>query len=563
VPGPTADTRLDLAVPPSTLALVTPSVRSAARDAAAPASRRDRPAPEASAWPTVRAGSRRLFVIALLVAVVAHLPALPFDPLFLARILLHTAAPAPTAQEPEEVLVPVDLDLLADAPSSEASPGSSAPAASEPAAPAAPAGDSAPASPAAPASDPAPAKAAPAVAAKDAGDIYDELDKPKRGTPTLKDPLATAGGPGKFKVKSPHTQVLFNGNRLRGNSAGGALGGVLTAIPEWKSFFEGTKVDPIADADHLLIAGPQFRRSKDVVVWMQYRGSEADMRAAIDTLIQRSPKGTRARWLEDSPVPAAVAVAHNHKRIFALVPGKKLLAILPATAKAQLADVKGVKPFNGTSKAGIVIALDTPRNAFAGYEEIVDVPKTFKWMRMVVTPLTDGGADVALEIGDASAESAAANAPIVEKQLSQVRTLASLATIIGAEVLPPMKVDVDGDILRVKITVSRKGLAHILNLARTHFSKKAPGDDKVDPDVYEDEEASDKKGKSENGAAAAGSGAPSSSGEASGSPATSTQPASTGVPAASAAQGGKPPPGEMHGTQTNRPRIKLPKLKGK
>ena len=463
--------------------------------------------------PRVRAGSRRLFVIALLVAVVAHLPALPFDPLFLARILLHTAAPPPppAAAPEEEVLVPVDLDLLADTPRTEDAPPPPNQATSEPAASAA--GDAAPA-PAAtpePAAEPAAPKTAPAVAAPKADDIYDELDKPKRGTPTVKNALEVAGGPGKFGFKSPHVQVLFNGNRLRSNTAGAALGGVLTALPEWKSFFEGTKIDPIADSEHLLIAGPQFRRSKDVVVWMQYRGSEADMRAAIDTLVKRS--GKRGRWLEDSPVPAAVAVAHKSRRIFALVPGKKLLAILPATTKDQLAKLKAVRPFNNTSKVGIVISLDTPRNAFAGYDDVVDVPKSFKWMRMIVTPLDDGSADVTLEIGDASAEAAATNGPLVEKQLAQVRTLASLATIIGAEVLPPMKVEVDHDILRVKAKVSRKGLNHILNLARTHFSKKAAGDSNLDEDIYDDDEPSDKKDKSppaSPSATTSGSAAPSS-----------------------------------------------------
>ena len=548
MPGPTARTRLDSHAPPGTLALVTPSARSAAREAGAAlagVSTPEKPTPEASAWPAVRSGSRRLFVIALLVAVVAHLPALPFDPLFLARVLLHSPTATAPADEPEETLLPVDLDLLADAPRADDSAPPDQPT-SEAAAGPAGAGDAAPA-PAAPAPEPAPAKAAPAVAApKKVEDIYDDLDKPKRGTPTVKDPLASAGGPGKLIVKPPHVQVLFNGNRLRGNMAGSALGGVLTALPEWKSFFEGTKIDPIADAEHLLIAGPQFRRSKNVTVWMEYKVSEADMRAAIDTLIARSPKGSRARWLKDTPVPAAVAVAHGHKRIFVLVPGKKLLAILPAGSNDQIAKVKSVKPFNSTSRAGIVIALDTPRNAFHGYEELVDVPKSFKWMRMIVTPQNDGSAGVVLEIGDASAEAAAANAPLVEKQLAGVRTLASLATIIGAEVLPEMRVQVDNDILRVKIAVSRKGLNHILNLARTHFAKTPPPADPPDKDVYDDEEASEKKDKSDKGAAASPAASSGPSAAPSGTAAPDAQPAGTSTAATE-------PPRKV--------RVKIPRLK--
>ncbi|MEZ4294944.1 MAG: hypothetical protein R3B70_08195 [Polyangiaceae bacterium] len=312
-------------------------------------------------------------------------------------------------------------------------------------------------------------------------DIYEDLDKPRHGTPTTKDPLAIAGGPAKIGPKAAHVQVLFNGNRLRDNSAGANLGGVLTALPEWKSFFDGTGIDPIKDTEHLLIAGPQLRRSREVVVWMQYRVPEKDMRAAIDTLVKRTRRG---RWIEDAPVPAAVAAAHGHRRIFALVPNKKLLVILPLTARKDLERVKSVGAFNQTSKAGIVISLSPPQNAFAGFEDVVEIPKTFKWMRMVVTPLKSGDADVTLEIGDASAEDAHKNASLVEKQLSQVRTLAKLATLIGAEVLPPMKVETDNDILRVKATVSRKGLTHILNLARAHFGKQP--EPRIDPKDDED-----------------------------------------------------------------------------
>ncbi len=439
-------------------------------------------------WPSLRGGSRWWFAVALVIAVIAHLPALPFDPLFLARILLHTPPPPATGEpERQEILIPIDLDLEAEPPRAADVP----PPATPPEAPTTP-GSGSEATPGTPVAG-ADATPRPApITTKKADDIYDELDTPKRATSTLKDPIAVAGGPGKFGPKDAFVQVLFNGNRLRGNNAGSSLGDVLTALPEWKSFFQGTRIDPIGDAEHLLIAGPQLRRSRDVVVWMQYRVPEAEMKAALDALVKRTKGG---KWLEDAPVPAAIAMAHDYKRIFALVPGKRLLVILPLSAKDQLAKVKSVRPFNGTSKAGIVISLATPRNAFADYLDVVDVPATYKWLRMVVTPLATGGADVALEIGDASAEAAAKDGPALEKQLAQVRTLAKLATVIGADVLPPMSVQVDKDILRVNATVSQKGLNHILNLARTHFAKRAAEDAKAPKNTKDDDEPQEKKEK--------------------------------------------------------------------
>jgi hypothetical protein len=490
------------------------------------------------ACPSLRAPSRRWFAIALLLAVIVHLPALPFDPLFLARILVHTAKPAAEPPRDEELLVPVDLDLLGDAPRADGSPDPGGSASAPGSAP----GPAPEPSPAAPAEGPAQeAKPAAPAAAKDskAEDIYDGLDTPRRATAKLKDALTVAGGPGKLGVKSPNVQVLFNGSRLRGNNAGAALGGVLTALPEWKSFFEGTSIDPIGDAEHLLIAGPQLRKSRDAVVWMQYRVSEKEMRDAIDTLVKRSKGG---KWIDGAPVPAAIARAHGYRRVFALVPGKKLLAVLPYAARGELEKLKSVKPFNQASKAGIVIALTTPRNAFAGYEDVIDVPKSFKWLRFVVTPLAEGGADVALEIGDTSPEDAAKNAPLLEKQLSQVRTLAKLATIIGADVLPPMKVEVDRDILRVNAQVSQKGLSHILNLARAHFAKKVEPEKKSPNDANEEEE----KG----GDAAASSATPAVPATSS-STAASAAPSSAPAPSTSAAPSSKP-------TASSAPRLHIP-----
>ncbi|MBK8257152.1 MAG: hypothetical protein IPK82_31330 [Polyangiaceae bacterium] len=433
-----------------------------------------------SAWPSLRTPSRRLFAAAIVLAVLAHLPALPIDPVFLAHLLFHTPAPAEPPPAASEVLVPVDLDLLGEEPRTQDSPAPSAPppADAPPTAGTAekPTGD-APTDPT-PVANPTP-KTSPVVSTpKPAEDIYEDLEKPKQGTASTKDALTVAGGPGKFGPKSPNVQVLFNGSRLRGNTAGAALGGVLTALPEWKSFFEGTEIDPIADSEYLLIAGPQFRRSGEVVVWMQYRGSEADIRKAMDTLVKRTKGG---KWLDDAPVPAALAKAHGHMRVFALIPNKKLLAIMPAAAQKDLAKLKNVTAFNKSSKAGIVISLATPRNAFSGYENVIDIPKSIKWMRLVVTPLKEGGADLTLEMADESAAKAAQNAPGIEKQLSQIRTLAKLATLIGSDVLPPMKVEVDNDLLRVNATVPQKGLNLILALAKGHFAKDPEPDPKDNP----------------------------------------------------------------------------------
>src|SRR5262245_42569108 len=169
----------------ATVAFVALTARTAEREArAAP------PAPAGDAYTRIRAASRRLFAVAILLALVAHVPALPLDATFLARLLLHSSSPPPDTAEPEneETLIPIDLDLLAGAPRT--ADGPAAPTTAEP--PSAQAGAGAGEGPAAApsaAATPAPEKPAVAATARP-DDIYDGLDKPRHATATLKDPLA-------------------------------------------------------------------------------------------------------------------------------------------------------------------------------------------------------------------------------------------------------------------------------------------------------------------------------------------------------------------------------------
>jgi hypothetical protein len=248
-------------------------------------------------------------------------------------------------------------------------------------------------------------------------------------------------------------QVLIAGDRLRKHELGAWFGRLLTIIPQWQSFFEDTAVDPIRDIDHLLIAGPQFRDSSKVVAVMDYRAPEEAMRAAVDVVVRRSG----GSWIEDAPVPAARATADRSQRIFALVPEKRLLVVLPADQEDQLAKLKGMKSFNRSSTVGVVLSMVTPANAFRG---VLALPPTLAWLKLALTPTKDGGADLALTLGDDSPENAVTHAQELTRKVNAIRTLDLGITKI--EVIDEVTFSAEGKVIWSRLHVTNKQLKLIM-----------------------------------------------------------------------------------------------------
>lgn len=277
--------------------------------------------------------------------------------------------------------------------------------------------------------------------------------------PSLKDPLAVAGGPARAATTDPNVQVLIASDRLRKHELGPAFGRLLTSIPEWKSFFDGTGIDPIRDFDHMLLSGPQFRDTRKVVAVLDYNVPPRKIRDAVDVVVQRSdPKG---EWLKDLPVPAARARADRGDRVFALIDKARLLVVMPAEGKSlgaeaqrRLAELEKKGRFNKSSSVGVVLHIVTPRNAFKGGP--IEVPESLRWMRLYVTPLPDGGVDLALEALDATPDLAARHATELSEAIERLRKpdLGILSTFGSVELFEPVKLEAKGPLLVGKLHVT-------------------------------------------------------------------------------------------------------------
>jgi hypothetical protein len=407
-----------------------------------------------------RIAPERPFALALIVALLLHTPLFPTGIGAWIRLLLGG-----TSRDYDDAdasaIIPIDLDLggdLAPAPSNAvlAGEGSSEHHAADDKGtlPSDAGADAAPGAlldasvdAASDASTPRKRPDPPDAAPPDAGPPVDA------GAPPLRDPIAAAGAVGKISAKDANVQVLIASKVLRKHPLGASFSRLLVMLPSWQQYFAGSPIDPIRDLDHVLITGPRFREdSSKMVAVMDFNIPEAKIKASIDSIVERM----NGEWLSDTPIPAARARVAAGDRIFALVPGKKLLVVLPLEAKDQLGGLKQTKGFKNSS-VGIVVSMVTPARAFAG---LFPVPDTLKWLRISVTPTADGGADLALEAADKSPEEAQKHAADLTQAVEGARVIDAVLTKIV--VLDHTEFVAEKEVIKARVHVSDRQLILIM-----------------------------------------------------------------------------------------------------
>jgi hypothetical protein len=393
----------------------------------------------------------RAFVLALAVALVLHLPLMPLRIFEWLSIAFRGEAHDYDDRDAQAIL-PIDLDLLARD--------------LVPEAPKAP--------PSAPSAGPSSEGAADAGAPRDAGapkpSAPPSHETSDAGPRPLADPTSAAGGAGKIAAKDPNVQVLIAGNVLRKHDLGPWAARLLVNIPEWRGFFEQSPVDPIRDFNHLLITAPRFQGdSSKLVAVIEYNVSSDLVRDAIDQVLRR----TNGVWLEDAPVTTARARVGGAVRLFAELPERRLLVVLPEDAMDQLERLKRAKGFRNSAE-GVIVSMLTPAHPF---RDFFPLPESLKWLRVALTPTPDGGADLALDAGDRSNDEARAHAEVLTKEL-EARRKVNVLGLTSFEVVDPVSFAADGDVIRGRTHVARSKLHMIMGYveqkARERFGVAPP-----------------------------------------------------------------------------------------
>lgn len=250
--------------------------------------------------------------------------------------------------------------------------------------------------------------------------------------PQIANPTALVGSAANLADQKANVQLLIHTERIRGHLLGERIGALFTVLPQWQSFLGGAGIDMVRDVDTILLAGPQFRRSDQVMVILDYNVPQSQMRGTIDQIVKRDAAG---RWL-DSKFPAAIATADRAQRLFAL-PQKRLAIVSPLSAQDSVMKQGPTLRFTKPKGNEAVVALiKTPWRVFLGTQ--FDLPKSIKSLRLTATPVGKGDVDLVVVAEDVSPEAAKENARAVSKTINEAAQLGGLGSILAGFGFSPL-----------------------------------------------------------------------------------------------------------------------------
>jgi hypothetical protein len=298
-----------------------------------------------------------------------------------------------------------------------------------------------------------------AVPAADAG----PAEKPK----TPADPMALVGKAASVADPNANVKLLLLNDRIRALPIGPRIGKLVSRLPQWRSFFGPSGLDPVRDIDRMYVAGPQFRSSSEVVAVMQYGVTEATMHKAIDGIVNREPKG---EWF-DTKVPAARARADRAERVFVLLKGKMVLMVPPHLKDDAIEKGAHLQLPKLSGDAAAIAVLSKPWRALLGLNSPLEIPRSIASATLTVIPSSDGGAVLHVVAVDESKEAARDDAALLTRAINVAtqRDVGALgALLFGGQTLSliePVELTADGATIRGDARITPRQLERIIGFA--------------------------------------------------------------------------------------------------
>jgi len=435
-------------------------------------------------------GSARAFRAALVVATLLHAPLAPaIVPGWLRRWFGAEETLPPL---PEEVVVPIDLDMgfEDEPPPEQAAPPAPAPAEEESAADDEEAAKQeayekeealrkkrekelererelakqkkrAEEKAKAAASAAASASAAPSASAVPSSSASSAPNSAPPATP-MDDPSKLAGGAGAVQAKSTNVMIYMATDVARRHELGPMIGELLGKIPQWNELLGGTDLDPIRDFDHVWLTGPHMQSARVVVAVVEYNVGVGRMQRAIESAMKRSkPAG---KWLAEKPAPLGVLGDGGAQRV-SLRPEKHAVIVAPAEAEDQLRQAKELR-FNKSGSTLLAMTIRTPWRGFM--RTAVRFPKSIALMKLTLTP-NDKGFLLRVEATDASHEAALASVRELSESIEDVRKPPFLAAWFDRPTFT-----VDGTVIHGDVLVTNVQVKRILSLVSGFLALQGP-----------------------------------------------------------------------------------------
>jgi hypothetical protein len=252
------------------------------------------------------------------------------------------------------------------------------------------------------------------------------VPKPTAKPGEMTHPVAMAGVASEVVDSNANVNLLLYSERVREHPLGARIGKLLLNFPQWSSFFASGEIDPVRDLNRILVVGPQFRRSADVVAILEHRLSQRVLKAAVDRLVQRPPRG---HWLHGKML-AALAHADRAERLFAFT-APDILVVAPPHLEKQIMAAPPTKFPKSDGPEALVVHIKAPSRAIAGLP--FSLPESLAWVRLEVLPVDDGGAELHFAAEDSNASSASSHAQSLSAALNAVTNpdLGALGALVG------------------------------------------------------------------------------------------------------------------------------------
>jgi hypothetical protein len=303
--------------------------------------------------------------------------------------------------------------------------------------------------------------------------------------------------------QSNNVQVIFASTELRKHPIGLKLGALLGGHWQWEDFFLKNDIDPVRDIDAVVLTGPQFRVSNKVLAVLKLQ-DPAKITKTVETLVKKG----NGHWLEKAPVKAAITKAEGYERVFAIVPEKKLLYMIPSPfpsdrqrkslekkpKQLEKLEKQGQEKLDAHLKnvaSGDFKKLDASTYAIDAYMvepfklvghkgsegridlgfplgEIELIPRTLKRARLRLKIEPSGVVKLSIDALSESSEQAAKDAALLNSLLPMARTAAALEFKID---LPEFSFIVKDRSILAEVAVSDAFLQRALELGQAAVEK--------------------------------------------------------------------------------------------
>lgn len=257
--------------------------------------------------------------------------------------------------------------------------------------------------------------------------------------------LGTSAG---VAAADQYTMVMLDIAEMRADPIGQRLPLFLSAIPEWEKFTAGIDVDPLRDADWLVVYGPSLRRTGRNVIVVRTRMTDPALDNVIGAVAGRYEKGGPID-AGVKGVKATLGYANFAERVF-LHPQPKLLVVVPPDKATEAAQAFRKATFPAKIRPGELgrVHVKNPSKPFPW------IPATVIDARMWIASLGDEGFLIRAEGDTGSPEEAQAVVPVIRDVIARENGLAVRLVTLG--LLDGIRVDARGTQVQAEVRASRE-----------------------------------------------------------------------------------------------------------